>query len=157
MDTQFGGERRAVLHEPLLEVIRTPAIVPASIPTIRTIPTTQITAPTLLLKWITIFYPITTIKSKKIVNADDAGVNDTNIQEDEILAKFRSRASVDQEFAICQLFYSGHGTNFAAEAQALHDHKLPICFQMVQAPWNALNDKSEYLRLCNTIMKIVAN
>jgi hypothetical protein len=59
--------------------------------------------------------------------ADDAGVNDTNIQEDEILTMFRSsRASVDQESAICQLFYSGHGTNFAVEAQALRNRELPL-------------------------------
>jgi hypothetical protein len=78
--------------------------------------------------------------------SDDAGVNNTNMPEDEILAMFRTRASVNQETAIHQLFYDGHGTNYLAEAQALRDRKLPVRFQMVQARWNALNDKSDYLR-----------
>jgi hypothetical protein len=46
--------------------------------------------------------------------------------EDEILAMFRTRASVNQETAIRQLFYDGHGTDYLAEAQALRDRELPV-------------------------------
>jgi hypothetical protein len=89
--------------------------------------------------------------------SDDAGENNINMPEDEILAMFRSRASVNQEASIRQLFYDGHGTNFAVEVQALRDRELPIRFQMVQAHWNALNDKDDYLRLRKAIMNVVAN
>jgi hypothetical protein len=88
---------------------------------------------------------------------DHAGVNNTNMPEDDILAMFRTRASVNQETAIRQLFYDGHGTDYLAEAQALRDRELPVRFQMVQTRWNALNDKSDYLRLRRAIMNVVAN
>jgi creatinine amidohydrolase/Fe(II)-dependent formamide hydrolase-like protein len=89
--------------------------------------------------------------------ANNDGVNNTIQEEDEILEMFRNRASVNQESAIRQLFYNGHGTNFAAEAQALRDRELPIRFQMVQARWNALNDKGDYLRLRKAIIEVLPN
>jgi hypothetical protein len=63
----------------------------------------------------------------------------------------RRRANTDEHAALTNAFYTGLGTNYAAEAQAAADRELPYHYQLVQERWANLRSHDGFARLHDAI------